>query len=158
MGSGPEALDVTREVARMGRPDVIVQGDAADYSTDMLQGERVSVQIGMKRQQENQWRGSRLQPHFVELIDQEVGVLSRRKAASLQHRQVVRRSRIRDRQDPPGSRLEPYWLVIEPPVHEIAIAGFVNQSGVRMLSDTHGLIQPVVDWLEGRGSFRSHFR
>ena len=48
--------------------------------------------------------------------------------------------------------LHPEWLVIGSPVHDIAIAGLLEEIRVTSLFDSHGLIQPTGGcpwWLDG---------
>ncbi len=98
------------------------------------------TRIGMEREAADQrlalGAAARLAQHLVELVDQQVGILARRRGMAVHRRQIADRPRIGHRQDAAGARRQPDRLVVGAPVEHIAIAGLLQQVGACARSRT----------------------
>src|SRR5258708_35164058 len=81
---------------------------------------------GMYRDREYQWVFARLLQHFIELVDDHLSELVAGVAPEDERRRIVDFERVRDRQDGSAPRPHPDRLIVHCPIHDIAIAGFLQ--------------------------------
>src|SRR5205814_1159855 len=71
--------------------------------------------------------GTRSRQHFVELVDDHLGELPAGMAAIDKRRQIVDLDGIGHRQDRPSTAAQPDRLIVKSPIHDVAVAGFLQQ-------------------------------
>ena len=103
------------------RHDVAYRGAKGAQPVRLADDERV------QRDREHQRKLARLLQHLVELVDDHLGELPAGMVASDQRRQIVVLGRVGHRQDRPGARPHPDRLVVDRPVHHIAVARFLQE-------------------------------
>src|SRR5258706_85905 len=93
------------------------------------QPERLAEHVRMDRDVADERMAPALIDHLLELVDDHVAELPGAWLAVHHHGRVVDFHRVGYREDRPRARSHPYRLVVARPVHQVRVAGFLEQVG-----------------------------
>src|SRR5262245_7400902 len=123
-----ETLDVSADVSWAGEPHALAMAcDMLERTAELADPVGPAHDERMERDRADERLPLGLGEHLFELIHDEVGELARAVVVPDHSAGVVYLDRIRHRENGPRARLHPDRLVVHGPVHDVAIAGLLEQ-------------------------------